>query len=275
MKRDLFVRNGTLAMSTGPVKADLLIRDGVISSIGRSENVSGVMTVDAEGCLVLPGVVDPHVQFEVVHTHVSMTDDFDTGTKAAACGGVTTIIDFADQPKGIDALKYLRERKAVADGKVNVDYTLHMSITDLSGDTLAEIPAIVKEEAIPSFKLYLTYRRMNRMINDGQMFAVMRAAAEVGGIVGIHGESDALVEYLTEEFIQKGETNPCYFPRSRPDIAEAISVATAIEVARANRVRPLRPPCVHSPCDRPHREGQEGRGPGMGRDVPSLPYPDR
>ena len=136
MKRDLFVKNGTLVMPTGPVKADLLIRDGVIASIGKSLEVSEVGTLDAGGCLVFPGVVDPHVQFEVFHTNVSMTDDFDTGTRAAACGGVTTIIDFADQPKGVDALKYLRERKAVADAKVNVDYTLHMSITDLSGGTL-------------------------------------------------------------------------------------------------------------------------------------------
>ena len=162
-----------------------------------------------------------------------MTDDFDTGTKAAACGGVTTIIDFADQPKGVDALRYLRERKAVADAKVNVDYTLHMSITDLSGDTLAEIPTIVREEAVPSFKLYLTYRRMNRMIHDGQMFAVMNSAAPAKGIVGVHAESDSLVEYLTEEFVRKGQTDPRYFPQSRPDIAEAISVSAAIEVARA------------------------------------------
>lgn len=233
MKRDLLVKNGILVMNTGPVEADLLIRGGVIASIGKSLEGSDVRTLDARGCLVFPGVVDPHVQFEVVHTHVSMTDDFDTGTKAAACGGVTTVIDFADQPKGADALTYLRDRKAVADAKVNVDYTLHMSITDLSGGTLNEIPAIVRGEAIPSFKLYLTYRKMNRMINDGQMFAVMREVASVGGIVGIHGESDSIVEYLTEELIQKGERDARYFPKSRPDIAEAISVAGAIEIARS------------------------------------------
>jgi dihydropyrimidinase len=233
MERNLLIKKGTLVTPSGPVKGDIFIQNGIIASMGQSLDVPGVDTIDAGECLLFPGVVDPHVQFEVVHTSVSMTDDFDTGTRAAACGGVTTIIDFADQPKGVDALKYLRERKAVADAKVNVDYTLHMSITDLSGGTLNEIPAIVREEAIPSFKLYLTYRKMNRMINDGQMFAVMREAASVGGIVGIHGESDSLVEYLTEELIQRGETDPRYFPVSRPDIAEAISVAGAIEIARS------------------------------------------
>jgi len=233
MKRDLLVKNGVLVTNLGTFQGDVLIVDGVIRKIGQSLTEPSIPMIDATECLVFPGVVDPHVQFEVVHTSVSMTDDFDTGTKAAACGGVTTIIDFADQPKGVDALEYLRERKAVADAKVNVDYTLHMSITDLSGDTLGEIPTIVREEAIPSFKLYLTYRKMNRMINNGQMFAVMRAAASVGGIVGVHAESDSLVEYLTEELIQKGETDPRYFPQSRPDIAEAISVAGAIEIARA------------------------------------------
>jgi dihydropyrimidinase len=233
MEGNLLVKNGTLVMPDGPVSADILVQNGIITGFGRPLRSQDARIIDAEGCLVFPGVVDPHVQFEVVHTHVSMTDDFDTGTKAAACGGVTTIIDFADQPKGVDALKYLKERKAVADAKVSVDYTLHMSITDLSGDTLAEIPSIVKEEGIPSFKLYLTYRKMNRMIHDGQMFAVMREAARVGGIVGIHGESDALVEYLTEERIRNGETDPRYFPGSRPDVSEAISIAGALEIARA------------------------------------------
>jgi dihydropyrimidinase len=162
-----------------------------------------------------------------------MTDNFDTGTKAAACGGVTTIIDFADQPRGVDAWQYLRERKAVADSKVNIDYTLHMSITDLSGDTLNEIPKIVQEEGVPSFKLYLTYRQMGRMVNDGEVYAIMNKVASVGGIVGVHAESDTLVEYLTEDLIRTGRTDPSYFSQSRPAVAEEISVAGAIGIARA------------------------------------------
>jgi len=195
MKRDLLVKNGTLVTNTGTVQADVLIEDGVICSIGRSLGERPVAVVEAVGCLVFPGIIDAHVQFEVIHGSVPMTDDFDTGTRAAACGGVTTVIDFADQPRGVDALKYLRERKALADSKVNVDYALHMSITDLSGDTLGQIPVIVKEEFIPSFKLYLAYSRMGRMVNDGEVFAVMRQVARHGAIVGVHAESDALIEY--------------------------------------------------------------------------------
>lgn len=233
MKRDLLVKNGMLLTNVGPVRGDVLIREGVISSIGQSLEEPKVPIVDAEGFLVFPGIVDPHVQFEVIHGNTSMTDDFDTGTKAAACGGVTTIIDFADQPRGVDAMTYLKERIAIADAKVNVDYSLHMSITDLSGDTLRQIPAIVKEEFIPSFKLYLAYSRTGRMVNEGETFAVMREVAKTGGIVGVHAESDSLVEYLTSEFLRNGQTDPSYFPKSRPDFAEAASVASTIEIARA------------------------------------------
>ncbi len=229
MERDLLIKHGVLVTSLGTFQADVLIVDGVIRQIGQSLAEPLVPAIDATGCLVLPGIVDPLIQFELP----AMTDDFDTGTRAAACGGVTTIIDFADQPRGIDALKYLRKRKAIADSKVNVDYSLHMSITDLSGGTLNHIQPIVREEMIPSFKLYLAYSRRERMVNDGEAFAIMREVARQGGIVGVHAESDALVEYLTKELIESGRTDPGHFPQSRPDVAEAISVASAIELARA------------------------------------------
>jgi dihydropyrimidinase len=229
MKRDLLVKNGVLVTNLGTFRGDVLIVDGVIRKIGQSLTEPIVPKIDATGHLVLPGIVDPHIQFELP----SMTDDFDTGTRAAACGGVTTIIDFADQPRGVDAIKYLRERKSIANLKVNVDYSLHMSITDLSGSTLRHIQTIIREEMIPSFKIYLAYSRRERMVNDGEVFAIMREVARHGGIVGVHAESDALVEYLTKELIASGCTDPRYFPQSRPDVAEVISVASAIELARA------------------------------------------
>lgn len=232
MQRNLLVKNGMLVTEVGLINGDVLIKEGVISAIGQSLREEGMRTVDAGGCLVFPGIVDPHVQLEVFRGSASMTDDFDTGTKAAACGGVTTIIDFADQPRGRDALEYLKERKAIADAKVNVDYSLHMSITDLSGDTLKEIPTIVQEEFIASFKLYLTYSRMGRMVTEGETLAVMREVAKTGGIVGVHAESDSIVEYLTEECIRNGRTDARYFPLSRSDVAEAASVASTIEIAR-------------------------------------------
>ena len=229
MKRDLFVKNGLIVTNLETFQADLLIVDGVIRRIGQSLTEPTIPAIDATGYLILPGIVDPHVQFELP----SLTDDFDTGTRAAACGGVTTIIDFADQPRGVDAIKYLRERKAIANSKVNVDYSLHMSITDLSGNTLSHIQTIIREEMIPSFKLYLAYSRRERMVNDGEVFAIMREVARHGGIVGVHAESDALIEYLTKELIESGCTDPRYFPQSRPDVAEAISVSSAIGLARA------------------------------------------
>ena len=231
MKRNLLVKHGAIVTHLGAVEADLLIRNGIIADIGRSLSDRDAPVVDATGCLVFPGVVDPHVQLELP----ALTDDFDSGTKTAACGGVTTIIDFADQPRGVDALKHLKDRRAAADAKVNVDYTLHMSITDLSGDTLNHIRTIVKDEKVASFKLYLAYSRRQRMVNDGEAFAVMREAAKHGAVVGVHAESDSLCEYLTTELIQSGRSSPSCFPQSRPEVAEAISVSAAIGLARATK----------------------------------------
>ena len=229
MKRDLLVKNGVLVTNTGTFQSDILIKDGLVHQIGKALDAPGLPSVDVSDCLVLPGIVDPHVQFELP----AFTDDFETGTRAAACGGVTTIIDFADQPRGIDALQHLRERKSIASSKVNVDYSLHMSITDLSGNTLNHIQTIVKEEMVPSFKLYLAYSRRQRMVNEGETFAIMREAARHGGIVGIHAECDALVEYLTRDLIESGRTDVRYFSQSRPDVAEGISVASSLGIAHA------------------------------------------
>lgn len=230
MGRDLLVKNGLIVNATGSFKGDVLVRDGVIARLGLDLTEPGVPVLDAEGKLVFPGIVDPHVQLEIKYGAFPMTDDFDTGTVAAAAGGVTTIIDFADQPKGVPALTDLKNRRALADGRVNVDYSLHMSITDLSVGAVSQIGEIIAS-GIPSFKCYMAYSRRDRMVNEGQMHAIMTEVARHGGIVGIHGENDNLVEFLITQHKKEGRTAVKYFTEARPVLGEEIAVRTAILLA--------------------------------------------
>lgn len=231
--KKILVKNGLIINSTHNYYGDILIGNGKILAIGSNFDEKDVETHDAANKFVFPGIVDPHVQFEVNFGKFPMTDGFDNGTIAAAAGGVTTIIDFADQPKGVPIRDYLKKRRQEADGSVNVDYSLHMSITDTKVGSIEDISGIV-EDGIPSFKLYMAYSRRDRMVNEGQMDEIMSIVSKQGAICGIHGENDNMVEYLIDRNIKQGKTDVKYFVSSRPDTAEIIAVNTAILLAERN-----------------------------------------
>lgn len=230
MDHSVLIRNGTIIDHCSEYKGDLLIRDGRIAAVGTALREEAAEVYDASGMLVLPGIVDPHVQFEVLYGKFPMTDDFDTGTMAAAAGGVTTIIDFADQARGVPAYAYLAQRRAAADGRVNVDYTLHMSLTDTTVPAVEDMAQVV-DSGITSFKLYMAYSRRDRMVNEGQMLDFMTEAARLNAICGIHGENDNFVEYMTQKLVREEKTDLCYFTTARPALAEVIAVNTAIAIA--------------------------------------------
>lgn len=233
MINSVLIKNGTVADVQGVYQADILIENGKIKQVGKVLCQQDVEVFDAENMLVFPGIIDPHVQLEIKYGKFPMTDDFDTGTIAAAAGGVTTIIDFADQPKGVPVHKDLAHRRSLADGRVNVDYSLHMSITDLSVGAIDDIKGVISS-GIPSFKLYMAYSRRDRMINEGQMNHVMEEVAKYNGIVGIHGENDNFVEYQIARLQQEGKTGLEYFTKARPAVGEVMAVQTAILLAEKN-----------------------------------------
>jgi dihydropyrimidinase len=229
----VLIKNGTVADAQGVYQSDIYIENGQIKMVGKELKIPDVDIYDAENMLVFPGIIDPHVQLEIKYGKFPMTDDFDTGTAAAAAGGVTTIIDFADQPKGVPVLEDLAHRKSLADGRVNVDYSLHMSITDLSVGAIDDIRGVI-ESGIPSFKLYMAYSRRDRMVNEGQMDHIMEEVAKYDGIAGIHGENDNFVEYQIVRLQKEGKTGVEYFTQARPAIGEIMAVQTAILLAERN-----------------------------------------
>ncbi|NLP18193.1 MAG: dihydropyrimidinase [Firmicutes bacterium] len=230
---NLLIKGGTVVTSRGNFNGDVLIQGGKIQALGEEIKVSDIPIIDASDRLVLPGIIDAHVQLECAYKETVMTDDFATGTKAAAAGGVTTIIDFADQEQSRTPLEELEQRMAIADAKVNVDYSLHLGVTNIKGEQLAQLEEAVWGHKIGSFKLYMAYRNRGRLVDEGQIYAIMREAARLGAVVGVHAENEPLIDNLLENLVREGKTGVPYFASSRPDLAEQMSITIAGQLAEA------------------------------------------
>jgi dihydropyrimidinase len=232
----LLICGGTVVTPWGQQVADVYVEEETIQAVGKE--LHGIVpkstaVLDASDCLVLPGVIDAHVQLEGKYKETLMTDDFFSGTRAAACGGVTTIIDFAVQQQGgYSALEGLKARRAQADPKVCIDYSLHVGITDPTEETLREIDSIMKI-GVTSFKCYMTYRNRGRLVEEPGLFRTMQEVASHNGIVEVHAENNNLVEYMTDTLIAQGKTSSRDFPASRTDLAEQVAVSTAVLLAHA------------------------------------------
>ncbi len=200
---DLLIRGGTLVSASEEREADLLVRDGRIAAIGSGLETPG-RVLDATGQLVMPGGIDSHVHIAhpIDRLGITTADDFYTGTVAGACGGVTTIIDFALQRKG-DSLVGARDRRLrEMEPDAVIDYGLHLIVTDVHDDVLAEIPGLIGE-GFPSFKIYMTYG--DKIVHDDALIRVLEATAEHAGLVYVHCENDCAVTHLIQRFLQRGD----------------------------------------------------------------------
>ncbi len=238
---DLLLKNGTVVTPDGVVRADLGTGGERIVYLGRPEaggNVHPRETLDCSGCLLFPGAIDAHVQLEVSFGQGELGDDFYTGSRAAACGGVTTLIDYARQQKGGGPLEALRARKEAADAKVGIDYTLHLTLVDPTPEAIAEAPRAL-EEGICSFKVYMAYGKQGRRTDDGAILDIMRAIAgasepggEGGGLLGIHAEVDEQIVRASEALLRAGKVLPRYHGEAHPPISEVAAVESVIRYAR-------------------------------------------
>ncbi len=224
---DLVIKNGTVVTGADIYKADIGIKEGKVALIG--ENLSGDENVEAAGQYVFPGFIDAHVHLQMPIGDITSTDDFTTGTIAAACGGTTTIIDFIDPQPGQSLRQAVNDRRAEADGRVAIDYGLHLTATNARPETLAELPGLA-EEGYTSLKLYTTYPAL--MVDDGQMLRLMAAARECGILPVVHAENHHLIEYLKARLLAEGKTEPRYHPHSRPPLVEAEAANRVIALAQ-------------------------------------------
>jgi dihydropyrimidinase len=223
------IRNGRIVTAVDDYRADLLIEDGVVAMIARTIDVEADRVIDAKGRLVIPGGIDPHTHMDLPFGGTSSSDDFDTGTYAAAHGGTTTIIDFAVQYKGQSLNEALDVWFAKAEGKASIDYGFHMICTDLPDERLPEMRGLI-DQGVSSFKLFMAYPGVF-LVDDATIFKAMGVAANHGGLICMHAENGVVIDAIVKRAIAEGRTEPKYHALTRPTKAEAEGVHRAIALA--------------------------------------------
>ncbi|MFX0050901.1 MAG: dihydropyrimidinase [Candidatus Hermodarchaeota archaeon] len=233
---DLIINNGNLVDSNGCYQANIAVKDGKINAIFHgNKNFEAEKIIDASKKLIFPGIVDSHVHFQLQDLgKIISTDTFATGTQAAACGGVTTIIDFADQTRGKSPLQSFHDRKKNADPQVVIDYGLHVSKTDL--EFLDEIPILIKE-GVTSFKFFTCYSWRNLNLNDAELLYLFQEVKKCRGMVLGHCENDAMILHYRNELINEGKTDPIYHAHSRPHIVEEEAIKRVLLLAKKTGVK--------------------------------------
>ncbi len=229
---DLIIKSGRVVTESDSFEADIGVKEGKIATISKNlEDGLGDTTVDASGQYVLPGGIDVHVHLQLPFSGTISADDFENGTKAAACGGVTTVIDFAIQTKGKPIMDAVKARRAEADPKVCIDYGLHAAITDWNPETQAEIKKVI-DYGIPTFKMFMIYKNEGWMADDGMLYSALEETAKWGGHIGVHAESVFVLDMLVERYAAEKEKWGAYgHTLSRPCVTEEEAVVRAIKWA--------------------------------------------
>ncbi len=226
---DLVIKNGLLITGDGTFQADLAVEGERIAAIGLG--LEGRRILDAQGCYVIPGGVDPHVHLQMPLAGRVSTDTFETGTIAAACGGTTTVIDFVEPKPHQAMLEALAARRGEAEGHVAIDFGLHMTVPTWHGaeeERLVEVPAVV-EAGCATFKMYQAYEGM--MLDDVSLYRSMKVVGAAGGRVVLHSETGPVLDRLREEALLAGHIEPIWHERTRPARLEATAVHRAAELA--------------------------------------------
>jgi dihydropyrimidinase len=226
MTFDLVIKNGTVVTSSSTFRADVGIKGEKISTLGQ--DLYGQREIDASGQLVTPGAVDIHVHLQYpLGSSLVSADDFFTGTRAAAFGGTTTVIDFVERKPDESMVEAIEARKKKADPKIAIDYGLHMTLGPREIPILDQVPAAY-EAGCASFKLYMAY---GFRLDDAQLLLALEAVRDVSGLPVIHTENWDIICALVQRNRAEGRTKPCWHPRSRPAILEGEAAGRAIDIA--------------------------------------------
>lgn len=225
----ILIKNGRIITAVDDYHADVFIKGETIDMIGKSLDIEADTIIDAKGKLVIPGGIDPHTHMDMPFGGTKSADDFLTGTRAAAHGGTTTIVDFAIQEKGKSTLEALDVWHEKAAGKASIDYAFHMIITDMEDDRLWEMRKLA-DEGITSYKLFMAYPGV-LYVDDGTLFRAMRKAGEDGTMVCMHAENGIVIDEIIKQAIKEGKTEPKYHALTRPTRMEAEGVHRAISIA--------------------------------------------
>jgi dihydropyrimidinase len=229
------ILGGTVVTAEGTLDADVVIDGEKITAVlvrlpNEAVSVSADRIIDAMGMYVLPGGIDVHTHMELPFGGTVSSDSFETGTKAAAWGGTTTIIDFAVQAKGTSLLSGLDKWQAKADGNCSIDYGFHMIVSDVNDTTLKEMDACIAA-GVNSFKLFMAYPGVFYS-TDGEILLAMQQAAQSGATVMMHAENGIAIDQLVAQALAAGHTDPVYHSLTRPPELEGEATSRAITLAK-------------------------------------------
>jgi len=252
------IRNGNVVTAVDNYFADLLIEDERIAIIGNKLNMEADKTIDASGKLIIPGGIDPHTHMELPFGGTFASDDFRTGTVAAAHGGTTTIIDFAVQYHGESLVQAVDNWHAKAEGKTAIDYGFHLITTDLPDERVPEMRQLINE-GVMSFKMFMAYPGVF-LVDDATIFRAMKNAGKWGGLICMHAENGIVINEIIKHALAEGKTAPKYHALTRPTKAEAEGVHRAIAIAEMADAPVY---IVHLSCADALEEVREARDNGL------------
>ena len=228
------ITNGTVVNADGSLLADVLVDGETIALVGQGLAARGVTaerTIDATDKYVIPGAIDVHTHMELPFGGTFAKDTFETGSRAAAFGGTTTILDFAVQSKGHSLREGLDTWLAKAEGNTCVDYGFHMIMSDVTDASLAEMDALI-EEGVTDFKLFTAYPGVFYS-DDGAIFRAMQRAAVNGGLIMMHAENGMAIDVVASQNADAGRTEPYYHGLSHPPVFEGEATNRVIRLAEA------------------------------------------
>ncbi|SFA87523.1 dihydropyrimidinase [Poseidonocella pacifica] len=246
------IKGGTIVTADLTYEADVLIEGGQIIEIGR--DLKGDEVLDAAGCYVMPGGIDPHTHLEMPFMGTYSSDDFESGTRAALAGGTTMVVDFALPSPGqglLDALQMWDNKST----RAHCDYSFHMAVTWWSEQVFNEMETVVRERGINTFKHFMAYKGA-LMVNDDELFASFQRCAELGAMPLVHAENGDIVADLSARLLAEGNNGPEAHAYSRPPAVEGEATNRAIMIADMAGV-PLY--VVHTSCEEAHEAIRRAR----------------
>ncbi|MED1472324.1 dihydropyrimidinase [Bacillus salipaludis] len=223
------IKNGTVVTASDIYQAEILIEDGKVAQIGTNLEALGAEVIDANGCYVFPGGVDPHTHFDMPFGGTVTKDNFETGTIGAAFGGTTTVIDFCLTDKGVPLKNAIQTWHEKAGEKAVIDYGFHLMIGEINDDVLAQLPQVINEEGITSFKVFMAYKNVLQA-DDETLYRTLAFAKEHGALVMVHAENGDVIDYLTKKALADGNTDPIYHALTRPQELEGEATGRAAKL---------------------------------------------
>jgi dihydropyrimidinase len=229
MSTATLLQGGRVISADGEYDADVLIVGEKIAAVGEVEAPAGATVLDVSGCRVMPGLIDNHTHLSMPFMGMMSSDDYNTGTQAAAAGGVTCLVDFSIQREPDQLRSALEEWQGRAEGAAHVDYGFHMAITNANEATIDDMAAIV-DAGVTSFKLFMAYKG-ELMTRDDAMIAVLERARDLGALTMVHAENGDVVDILVKRALHAGQTNALHHALTRPEFVEAEATARAARLS--------------------------------------------